>query len=43
MPEGKITNLPISELNFEAGAQELVSSERMKPYLGLDPRIETGE
>jgi len=35
MAEGEITNLPISELHFEAGAQELVSSERMKPYLAL--------
>jgi len=35
MAEGKITSLPIGELNFETGAQELVSSERMKPYLAL--------
>ena len=31
----KIISLPISEIHTEAGAQELVSSERMKPYLAL--------
>jgi hypothetical protein len=35
MADGKITSLPTSEIHFEAGAQELVSSERMKPYLAL--------
>jgi hypothetical protein len=33
MAEEKISSLPISEINSEAGAQELVRSERMKPYL----------
>ena len=35
MAEGKISSLPISEINSEAGAQELVLSERMKPYIAL--------
>ena len=35
MAEGKISSLPISEINSEAGAQELVRSERMKPYIAL--------
>ena len=35
MTDGKIQNVPISELKFEPGAQELVRSERMKPYLAL--------
>ena len=35
MAEKKINNLPISEIHSEAGAQELVRSERMKPYLAL--------
>jgi hypothetical protein len=35
MAEGKISSLPISEINSEAGAQELVRSERMKPYLAF--------
>ena len=35
MTDGKISSLPISEINSEAGAQELIRSERMKPYLAL--------
>jgi hypothetical protein len=35
MTDGKIRNVPISELKIEEGAQELVRSERMKPYLSL--------
>jgi hypothetical protein len=35
MAEGKISSLPIGEINSEAGAEELVRSERMKPYLAL--------
>ena len=35
MAEGKITSLPTSEIHSEAGAEELVRSEKMKPYLAL--------
>lgn len=35
MADGKLKKIPISELNMEEGAQELVRSERMKPYLEL--------
>ena len=35
MPDERIANLPISEIHSEDGAQELVRSERMKPYLAL--------
>jgi hypothetical protein len=35
MADEKISNLPISEIHSEDGAQELVRSERMKPYLAL--------
>ena len=35
MTDGKIIRLPTSEIHTEAGAQELVLSERMKPYLAL--------
>jgi len=35
MAEKKISNLPISEIHSEDGAQDLVRSERMKPYLAL--------
>ena len=35
MTDGKITSLPISELHSEAGAQDLVRSEKMKPYLAF--------
>lgn len=35
MTDGKIRNIPISELKIEEGAQELVRSEKMKPYLAL--------
>jgi hypothetical protein len=35
MTDGKISSLPISEIHSEDGAQELVRSERMKPYLAL--------
>jgi len=31
----KMTSISISELNIEEGAQELVRSEKMKPYLAL--------
>jgi hypothetical protein len=35
MADGKITNLPTNEVKSENGAQDLVLSERMKPYLAL--------
>jgi len=35
MAERKISSLPIGEIHTEAGAQELVRSERMKPYLAF--------
>ncbi|MGD0942317.1 MAG: hypothetical protein ABR905_21700 [Terracidiphilus sp.] len=35
MAEKKISNLPISEIHSEEGAQDLVRSEKMKPYLAL--------
>jgi hypothetical protein len=35
MKDGKITSLPISEIHSETGAQDLVRSERMKPYLAF--------
>jgi hypothetical protein len=35
MTDEKITRLPISEIHSEAGAQDLVRSERMKPYLAF--------
>jgi hypothetical protein len=35
MTDGKISRVPISEIHSEEGAQELVRSERMKPYLAL--------
>jgi hypothetical protein len=35
MTDGKIGSLPISEIHLEDGAQELVRSEKMKPYLAL--------
>ena len=35
MAEEKIRNLPISEIHSEEGAQDLVRSEKMKPYLAL--------
>ena len=35
MAEDKISNFPISEIHSEDGAQELVRSEKMKPYLAL--------
>jgi hypothetical protein len=35
MAEEKISKLPISEIHSEDGAQDLVRSERMKPYLAL--------
>ena len=35
MTDGKISRLPISEIQFEEGAQELIRSEKMKPYLAL--------
>ena len=35
MTDGKITSFAISELHSEDGAQDLVRSERMKPYLAF--------
>ena len=35
MSDEKITRLHISEIHSEAGAQDLVRSEKMKPYLAL--------
>jgi hypothetical protein len=35
MAVGKTKRLPINEIRTEPGAQELVRSERMKPYLAL--------
>jgi hypothetical protein len=35
MADGKISSLPISEIHSEDGAQELVRSEKMKPYLAF--------
>lgn len=35
MAVGKTRRLPISEIKTESGAEELVRSERMKPYLAL--------
>jgi hypothetical protein len=35
MSEENIRNLPISEIHTEDGAQDLVRSERMKPYLAI--------
>ena len=35
MADGKITSLPTSKIHSEAGAEELVRSERMKPYLAF--------
>jgi hypothetical protein len=35
MAKERISNFPISEIHSEDGAQELVRSEKMKPYLAL--------
>jgi hypothetical protein len=35
MTDGKISRVPISEIHSEDGAQELVRSEKMKPYLAI--------
>jgi hypothetical protein len=35
MTDRKITSLPINEITSEEGAQDLVRSERMKPYLAF--------
>ena len=35
MADEKIPSLPINEIHSEDGAQELVRSEKMKPYLAL--------
>jgi hypothetical protein len=35
MEDKRISSLPISEIHSEDGAQELVRSEMMKPYLAL--------
>jgi hypothetical protein len=36
MTDEKILRLPVSEIHTEAGAQELVLSERMKPYRSFE-------
>ena len=35
MTNGKVRSIAMSELNIEEGAQDLVRSEKMKPYLAL--------
>ena len=35
MTDGKNSGVPISEIHSEEGAQDLVRSERMKPYLAF--------
>jgi hypothetical protein len=35
MTDGKTSSLPISEIRSEEGAEDLVRSERIKPYLAL--------
>ena len=35
MTDGKISSITISEIHSEEGAQDLVRSERMKPYLAF--------
>jgi hypothetical protein len=35
MAEDKTSNLPISEIHSEDGAQDLVRTEKMKPYLAF--------
>ncbi len=35
MTDGKISNFPINEIHSEDSAQELVRSEKMKPYLAI--------
>jgi hypothetical protein len=35
MKDGEIRNIPIKDIKFEPGADELVRSEKMKPYLAL--------
>jgi thioesterase domain-containing protein len=35
MTDERIRSVPVNDLNVESGAQELVRSERMKPYLAL--------
>jgi hypothetical protein len=35
MTDGKNSSVPISEIHSEDGAQDLVRSERMKPYLAF--------
>lgn len=43
MADERITNLPISEIHSEEGAQDLVRSERMKPYLAFLKAQMSGE
>jgi hypothetical protein len=42
MTDGKISRVPISEIHSEEGAQDLVRSERMKPYLRAGYRTVSG-
>jgi hypothetical protein len=43
MTDGKITIFPTSEIHSEEGAQDLVRSERMKPYLAFLKAQTSGE
>jgi hypothetical protein len=43
MTDGKISSVPISEIHSEEGAQDLVRSERMKPYLAFLKAQMSGE
>jgi hypothetical protein len=43
MTDGKISRVPISEIHSEEGAQDLVRSERMKPYLAFLKAQMSGE
>ena len=43
MTDGKISGVPISEIHSEEGAQDLVRSERMKPYLAFLKAQMSGE
>ena len=43
MTDGKISSVPISEIHSEEGAQDLVRSESMKPYLALLKALVSGQ
>jgi len=43
MTDGKISRVPISEIHSEDGAQDLVRSERMRPYLAFLKAQMSGE